>query len=224
MPIRLNLLAEAQAAEDQRRRDPVKRAIWVGCLLVTCMLVWSSSVYVQILMAKHELNAVEGSIAAHTSEFQIVLKNQSSTSDMKHKLASLRQLSTNRFLNANLLDALQNVIIEDVQLTRLKVDMQYAPTAEVKGKTNSAGQIVGAKPATVKEAIVVTLEARDSGPNPGDRVNNYKDAISTNAYFRSVLSKTNGVRLTYVGNPTVLPDSKPFVMFTVEGRYPENTR
>jgi len=27
MPIRINLLAEAQAAEDLRRRDPVKRSV-----------------------------------------------------------------------------------------------------------------------------------------------------------------------------------------------------
>jgi len=42
MPIRLNLLAEAQAAEEARRRDPVKRAIWIGALLVSVVLVWSS--------------------------------------------------------------------------------------------------------------------------------------------------------------------------------------
>ena len=33
MPIRLNLLAEAQAAEDLRRRDPVKRALWLARLM-----------------------------------------------------------------------------------------------------------------------------------------------------------------------------------------------
>lgn len=224
MPIRLNLLAEAQAAEELRRRDPVKRAIWVGCLLVVGMLVWSSSVYVKGLMAKQKLSAVRGSIAARTNEYNLVLKNQAQTTDMKHRLASLRQLSTHRFLNGNLLDALQHVTLEDVQLMRLKMDMLYAVSPEVKGKTNTDGRIVGAKAASIKEAIVLTLEARDSSPNPGDRVNSFKEAISTNAYFQSVLSKTNGVRLTYVSNPTVLPDSKPFVMFTVEGRYPERTR
>ena len=30
MPIRLNLLAEAQEAEEMRRQDPVKRALLVG--------------------------------------------------------------------------------------------------------------------------------------------------------------------------------------------------
>ncbi len=34
MPIRLNLLAEAQAAEEMRRRDPVKRALWLAGLII----------------------------------------------------------------------------------------------------------------------------------------------------------------------------------------------
>ena len=39
MPIRLNLLAEAQALEESRRRDPVKRAVWAGVFLVLA-LAW----------------------------------------------------------------------------------------------------------------------------------------------------------------------------------------
>jgi len=51
MPIRLNLLAEAQAIEEMRRHNPVKRAIWVGALLVCLMLVWSSSLQLKAMMA-----------------------------------------------------------------------------------------------------------------------------------------------------------------------------
>ena len=39
MPIRLNLLAEAQAAEEARRRDPVKRAIWLAALIIALMSI-----------------------------------------------------------------------------------------------------------------------------------------------------------------------------------------
>lgn len=224
MPIRLNILAEAQAAEEMRRRDPVKRAIWIGCLLVVAMLVWSSSVYVKTLMAKHDLSTVQGSIAIRTNEFNLVVNNQKKTEEFKGKLVSLRLLATNRFLNGNLLDALQRVTVEDVQLMQIKINQAYLATEEVKDKTNSEGRITRGKPATIKESIVVTLEARDSSPAPGDGVNKYKDTLSTNTYFQAELSKTNGVRLTFVGSPTVLPDTKPFVLFTVECRYPEQTR
>lgn len=224
MPIRLNLLAEAQAAEDLRRRDPVKRAIWLGCLLIAGMLVWSGSVYVSTMIAKSELGNVEAAIGTRTNDYNQAVKNQSRNTEIRRKLAALRELGTNRFLNGNLMDALQKVTLDDVQLMRLKVEQSYLITEEVKGKTNSEGRLVGAKAASVKETIKVVLDARDGSPNPGDQVNKFKDAIATNAYFQGVLSKTNGVRLSFVGSPSALPDSKPFVLFTVECLYPERTR
>ena len=224
MPIRLNILAEAQAAEEMRRRDPVKRAIWVGCLLVVGVLVWSSSVYVNALMAKNDLSTVQAAIASRSNEFSVVQAQQKKTDDSKGKLAALRQLSTNRFLNGNLLDALQHVTLDDVALMQIQINQAYLATEAIKDKTNTEGRITRGKPATIKESIHVTLDARDSGPVPGDQVNKYKDALTTNAYFRAELSKTNGVRLTFVGSPTIMPDSKPFVLFTVECRYPEQTR
>jgi hypothetical protein len=51
MPIRLNLLAEAQAAEDFRRRDPVKRGIGLAALLVALMLVFSSFLQLRATLA-----------------------------------------------------------------------------------------------------------------------------------------------------------------------------
>jgi hypothetical protein len=224
MPIRLNILAEAQAAEQMRRRDPVKRAIWVGVLLVVGVLVWSSSVYVQALMADSELNTLQGAIAARSNDFSAVLAQQKQLDDGKQKLAALHRLATNRFLNGNLLDALQHITLADVALIQIKVNQTYLATEAVKDKTNTEGRIIRGKPATIKEAISVTLDARDSGPVPGDQVNKYKDALTTNTYFQAALSKTNGVRLTFVGSPTVAPDSKPFVLFAVECRYPEQTR
>jgi len=224
MPIRLNILAEAQAAEEMRRRDPVKRAIWVGCLLVVGMLVWSSSVYVNGLMAKNDLSTVRAAIAARSNEFSVVQTQQKNIEEFKGKLAAIHQLATNRFLNGNLLDALQHVTLEDVALMEIKVNQAYLATEATKNKTNDEGRIILGKPATIKESISVTLDARDSGSVPGDQVNKYKDALTTNSYFHAALSKTNGVRLTFVGSPTAAPDSKPYVLFTVECRYEEQTR
>ena len=50
MPIRINLLAEQQAAEELRRRDPVKRAIWVAGFFVVVVVVWSG--YLQFKFGK----------------------------------------------------------------------------------------------------------------------------------------------------------------------------
>jgi hypothetical protein len=225
MPIRLNLLAEAQAAEELRRKDPVKRAVWLGVLLVAGMLVWSSSIYVTTLMANSELSGREGAISQRSDKYDEIVEQQARVTEMHHKFNKLDELATNRFLNGNLLNALQQVSVADVQLMRIRVDQQYNLTPEVKAQTNKQGKVTKAGvPAAIRENILVQIEARDASANPGDQVNKYKDILSTNDYFATTLSKSNGVRLAFVGNLTALPETKAFKLFTVECRYPEHTR
>ena len=118
MPIRLNLLAEAQAAEEMRRRDPVKRAIWVGALIIVVMLVWSSSIQLEAMLASSEVSRLEGQISSHTNAYKVVLDEQNKTAEIKEKLSALHVLATNRLLNGTLLNALQQTTVADVQLHR----------------------------------------------------------------------------------------------------------
>jgi hypothetical protein len=125
-----------------------------------------------------------------------------------------------------LLNSLQQTTIEDVQLVRLRTDQSYSFTDEVKMKTNSDNRIIPGKPATATERIVVTLEAKDSGVNPGDQVNKFKQAVSESSYFKSFLGKTNEVRLTSLSPPQGggAAGGKSFVVFTLECKFPEKTR
>jgi hypothetical protein len=223
MPIRINLLAEAQALEDLRRRDPVKRAIWVGVLLVLLILVWSSSLQLKAIIAHGELTRAEAQLAARTNDFQQVLANQRKLAETEWKLASLQALATNRLLYGTLLNALQKTTVDDVQLTRLRADQSYALAEEVKPKTNSDNHVTPGKPASVTEKIVLAFEARDSGVNPGDQIRKFKEAITASPYFQSFLGKTNEVRLTSLSPPQSL-GGRPFVQFTLECRFPEKTR
>lgn len=54
MPIRINLLNEALAEEDMRRRDPVKRAIFIGVFLVAVSLVWFSSAWLEFKLTQQK--------------------------------------------------------------------------------------------------------------------------------------------------------------------------
>jgi hypothetical protein len=225
MPIRLNLLAEAQAAEELRRRDPVKRALWLAALLVAVALAWSGWLQLRILRTHARLVAVEKDIAVRTNEFQQVLEFQNQTTDIETKLAALHQLATNRFLNGTLLDALQHAIVDGVQLTRLKVDQNYVLTEETKAKKTDSGRRVPGKPATATEKIVVTLEAKDASANPGgDEMLRFKEKIAGQPYFQAMLGKTNEVRMIGYSQPQVQPDGGRFVKFTLECRFPEITR
>jgi hypothetical protein len=223
MPIRINLLAEAQAAEDLRRRDPVKRVIFCAAFLVALMLVWSSSLQLKAMLAKKDVSDRLTEIQTRTNEFQRVQVDQKKMADVKSKLDALKKMTASRFLQGNLLNALQLVNVSGVQLTRIKVDQDYFYTPGSKPQTNG-DRITPGRPDTVMERIVVSLDARDSGPSPGDQVNKFKEAVAQQTYFKTALNKTNGVQLTYLSPPQVGTDGKSFVLFTLQCNFPESTR
>jgi predicted PurR-regulated permease PerM len=125
MPIRINLLAEAQALEDLRRRDPVKRAIAGGVILVLLVLAWSISIQLKVAMAHRELRNLNSQLSTRTNEFQQVLANQRQLIEANRKLSMLQSMATNRLLHGTLLNALQEATLDDVQLMRLRTDQAY---------------------------------------------------------------------------------------------------
>ena len=223
MPIRINLLAEAQAAEDLRRRDPVKRVILWGVLAVALMLLWWSWLQLRVIVADKNLSQVEAQIQSRTNTSQLVLMSQVKITGANEKLAALQKLSQDRFLQGNLLNALQQATVDGVQLLRLRVDQTYFTAEGAAPKTNGT-RIIPGQSGTVTEKIVVSLDARDYSSNLGDQVNKFKDAISQHPYFQAALNKTNGVRLSSLSPPQVGPDGRLSVMFTLQCFYPDQTR
>jgi hypothetical protein len=225
MPIRLNLLAEAQAAEEERRRDPVKRAVWLVALIIALMLAWSSYLQLRNTLANSEVTQVEVQINSRTNEYSIVLDSQNKIANIERKLEALRRLSTDRLLQGTLLGALQKTTVSDVQLLRLSVDQTYVFVEGAKARTNDANVLIPAKPPTQTEKILLTLEGVDSSANPGDGLNKYKDALTTNACLKEMLVKTNGISLKNLAPPSISPlTGKRSVNFTLECRYPDKTR
>lgn len=218
MPIKLNLLAEAQAQEEMRRKDPAKLALFIGALLVALALVWFSGTWALLLKTKGDLGKVKGQIAQLTNDFAVVTLNQKKTEDCKKRLDSLDKLSEARFLQGQFLNALQAIYVPNVALLRVKLDQ----TITVKdGPANKSG-VKG--PASSVEKTLLTIDAKDFSPNPGDQINRYKDTVAATDYFKSVL-EPNGVKLA--GTPSASqsgPEGKTFVQFTIECRYPEKTR
>lgn len=210
MPVHINLLAEAQAAEELRRRDPVKRVIYACLLAVAAMLVWSSTLQLKVMMANRELSQVQFQVASCTPAYDTALTNNARIASIKMKLADLQKLTHARMLQGNLLNALQKVNVDNVQLMHLTVDQAYIAS--------------GGKSPSVTERIVVTLDARDSSPNPGDQVGRYKDAIAKQPYFQEMLDKTNGIQLTQESSPQQDQDGKNYVLFTLECHFPDHKR
>jgi hypothetical protein len=225
MPIRLNLLAEAQAAELLRRRDPVKRVMWAAALLISCMLVWSSWLQLKATLAKSEVGKVEAQMKSSTNDFRQVLDDQRKTVEVNQKLSALKQLATNRFLNGTLLNALQQATVDDVELVHLRLSQDYFAIEEVKPRTNSDNRIILGKPGSVTEKIVLLLDGNDSSPNAPDQLNKFKEVLAGNPYFSESLAKTNAINLKALSGWNVSPvTGKNCRFFTLECRFPDKTR
>jgi hypothetical protein len=227
MPIRLNLLAEAHAAEELRRRDPVKRALWLAGLCIAAMLAWSSLLQLRATLASSEVTGVEARLGARTNEFRQVLENQKNVATINNKLRLLRQLAASRFLNGTLLNALQQTTVEDTQLIRVRVEQLYARVEATKTHTNEENVVIQGRPASATEKIVLHLEGLDLSPGLGDqfKFNRLKSVLTSNAYFRDMLTKTNPVNLTSLSPPQVAADTgRPYVTFNLSCSYPEKTR
>jgi hypothetical protein len=217
-------LAEQQAAEEMRRRDPVKRAVLVGLLFVVLMLGWASWLQISIQRKKHELRRLQSMILQQTNVYQQVLEKQAKLNDAQARLSALHQLATNRFLWASVLNALQQTIIEDVQLLEFKGEQTYRYTEATK-PTVAGGKTVPGKPATATEQIVLTLRAKDIGPGEGDNILKYMEALGNFTYFQQLLGKTAKFQLVSRESPQDDPETgRTAVRFTLECRLPERTR
>jgi hypothetical protein len=224
MPIRLNFLAEAQALEEARRRDPVKRVTWIGGVLVGLMLVWAGWLQLRALFANKEIARVQAAMNAKATEYKQVMENRKLIAETNDKLAKLHLLSSNRFLNGTLLHALQQTTVDDVQLTHLKVDQTYLLAEEIKARTNGSKVLPGT-PASVTERITLSLDGSDTSASPGDQVAKFKDALAANAYFHDQQSAANQVNLKNLSAPQISPDTgRAMVLFTLEWHYPEKKR
>ena len=206
-----------------RRRDPVKRSFLAGIGVVSVMVVWSASLWVKALAYNSEISGLEKIMEKNASQHKEVMNNLSQIKEIDGKLTSLDKLSANRFLVANLLNALQQTTLDDVQLSRLSLNDDLTLNEEIKagsGKTPRA--------ASVTEKIVLTLDARDSCARPGDLIPKFQQKIAAAPYFDAILKKGDQDRVhlkegSYGALQTGV-DNRQFQPFALECRFKENTR
>jgi hypothetical protein len=224
MPIRINLLSEELAEEELRKRDPVKRAIFVGIFLVAVMLAWFSSTWLEYKLSEKNYNLVVVETESHTNDFSRVQADLKKISDAQKRLDTLQKVSSDRFLQGNFLNALQQVYVPGVQLTRVHIEQSFSYKDGLPDKTNDLGVVSRGRPGMTTQAISFLLEAKDSSANPGDQVNNYKDALAKLPYFKTRLNPTNGITLASLSSPQLSASGKPFVFFSLECRFTDTTK
>jgi hypothetical protein len=225
MPIRINLLAEAQAAEDQRRKDPVKFAIMGAIFLVALMLGWVGLLQFQIMGKNKALAALNETAAKMGPEFRVVITNRARFNDATKKVQDLERYTYDRMTWANALNALQQCMtnaVENVQILRLRTEQQYVITPPTK-----VGNAM--KPGSALEKVKLYLDAKSFGKSGDDCYNSYnkfREALAEFAYFKTNLVAGKGIRLENLAPPQTDPvdPTRMFVLFTLECQYPDRVR
>jgi len=201
MPIRINLLAETQAAEEMRRKDPVKRTIWIGAFIVFLVLLCSFTLQFKIMATRAEVSSLKISWKTIEKQVQDINEHRNATRQLEQKLSALDQFTTNRMLWANALNALQYTPVDGIELVRVRSEQIFRLNEGSRSKTNEYGIVVHGKPPTVTEKIVLTIEAKDFSTGLGDQVPQYKQTLANYPYFQAHLQKTNTVQLTSLSAP-----------------------
>jgi len=232
MPIRINLLAEAQAAEELRRKDPIKRAIVAAVVVVVVVLAYIGLLISQGMEKKKELARLNKRWAEIKPRFDQIKRNATFSADAQWKASMLQEYSTNRFLWATVLNALAQVATNsfatNVQLSRLVAEQDFVTAPAVKAVTNTAGKIITpARPAGIAERDKVLIFARDYGRDIDENYNKFKDALAEHPFFKAILETGGkGARLLDVtSRKTDQTDpTKTYMEFVIECQFTQRIR
>ncbi len=129
-------MAEQLAAEELRRRDPVKKAFWLAGLAVALMLLWALYLGLNVRSESADLADLQLKWAAQTNTSLQASNAFRNYLDLEDKLKSLGRYATNRFLWANALNALQYTTVTNVRLVSLTSVEEYTTNALIKVSTN----------------------------------------------------------------------------------------
>jgi hypothetical protein len=223
MPIRINLLAEAQAAEEMRRKDPVKRAAWIGGFVVFVVLLCAATLQFKIIASRSENNSLQMSWKTIEKRVKEINDHRASTREVEQKLSALDQFTTNRMLWAPVLNALQYTPVDGIQVVRVRGDQTYTLNEGTKPRTDESGISLRGTPATVTEHIVIKIEGRDHSSRPGDQVPKFKQSLISYPFFESQLQKTNKIQLTSQSAPQS-EGLRSFVSFGLQMHFEDKER
>jgi hypothetical protein len=219
MPIRINLLAEAQTAEELRRKNPVKRGIWIGGFLVCVVVMWIGNLQWKIILERHDYNTIEADWQTNMAKYSIVTNEQVKIMEVDQKLAQLDDLSTNRFLWAPVLNALQQAMVDQVEVTRLRGEQSVS---REDAHDTGSGTNKQHFPAAMVEKTRLSIDAKDLRPGNENYIR-FKKSLSTFDFFATRLQRHGFIMDGILGQLTVDPvdPSRQFVTFTLAAEFPE---
>lgn len=216
-------MAEAQAAEELRRKDPVKRGIWIASFLVLAVILWIAKLQTDIMFENSRYSRIDGEWKSKVAKYTTVTNNQVKTVDVEKKLSALDNLRTNRFLWGPVLNALQKTVFEDIQVTRIRGVQTFAKENDSSIGTGSSRRFI---PGGMVEKDSLYIEAKDLKPNE-QTYNKYKEALGNSDYFIKALGRKDGFVIDGTLGPLTVDPINPnrqFVTFNLVTHYPDTRR
>jgi len=202
-------MAEAQAAEEARRRDPVKLGIWVGIFCVCLVALWIVKMQLDISFANTQLANINADWKKAEPNYQMVTNFYERKKQITAKLDALDQLSTNRFLWAPVLNALQQTMVDNVEVTHLIGSQSILmEDASFVGSGSSKVMI----PAKAAQKIKLTLFARDYNPK-SEGYSQFKESLCNSDFFQKVLGRRDGFVLNGALGPLLVDPTDPNKQF-----------
>jgi hypothetical protein len=220
MPIKLNLLAEQQHADDLRRRDPVKRTAYAGAAALALMFAYYGLLHVQAMSINNSLKLQQDRLADVEKKSQQAIAALKRSAALESRLKALQAVSTNRFLWANAMDSLQHTTAPGVQFIRVKAKQNYIvdpapldPKAPKKQRYST-------------EQFVLSIEARDYADAAALNHTKLMSEVGKAPAFHSRLKDDDAVVLKERGSlqPDPIDPARSFIRFIIECRFPETKR
>jgi hypothetical protein len=221
MAIRINLLAEEQTAEELRRKNPVKLAIWVGSFLVALVALFILKLQLDIRFSKNAYNSVEQQWKDNTAKYAAVTNNMGKIAEIDKKLAALDRVSTNRFFWGPVLNALQQTVINDIQVIKISGQQNYV---KEEPRTFGSGETKKTIPGSMVEKTTLYIDAKDYNPN-AQNYDKFKETLCNFDFF--VKNLQHGFILDgTLGAPTADPSdlNKQFVVFRLVAHFKDVPR
>ena len=216
--VQVNLLAERQEAAALRRRDPIRWGSWAAALLILAFLCWGVLLRLTLGRATAELNRCQAQLVSIQKDSKEVSANSRKAGEIERVLSSLDKISSNRFLWALPLNALQYTQADNIQLIRLRMQEEIVQLPGAKLATNSIKGVVG-KSVTSTARITLSLQGKHFGEPP--TAERFIEDLGSFPYFKANLRKVQPIRLVSISPQQVDPieTSKTFILFNIECRF-----
>lgn len=218
MPIKINLLAEEQAAEELRRKDPFKRAIMAAVAVVALVLLWAGYKQVVLMRMGTNLETIKADYASIEKAAKEADKNQKKVVDEEYRLDMLKKMAAARPLAAPLLDAVQKSLVDDIQVLHVRVQDSFQITPAFRPPKGSS---LKPKPAIAKQNVSIIIEAKDL-KYQHQNYTRFKEKLAET--LKDQLGETGTVALKQLSAPREGEGGDTFVTFGLECVFPEVVR